>query len=130
MVRRGDVRARCALVGEPRLDGCDGQSYRARWNEAEPDPRSATLEATIKATKQIDTPTMYISGTVDGVNPPEASKDVPTKFSGPFEAILLDGVGHFPPREAPDAVAAALTRHFGHDLAARSRPADAREAGR
>ncbi len=32
-------------------------SYRARWDEAEPDPRSAVLEAKIKATKQIATPT-------------------------------------------------------------------------
>lgn len=54
-----------------------------------------------------------MGGAVDGVNPPEAAKDVPTKFSGPFEAFLLDGVGHFPTREAPDKVAAALIRHFG-----------------
>ena len=87
-------------------------SYRARWDEAEPDPRSADLEAKIKATRQIDTPTIYISGSVDGVNPPEAITAVPKKFSGPFEAILLDGVGHFPPREAPDEVAAALIKHF------------------
>lgn len=87
-------------------------SYRARCDEAEPDPRSAALEARIQATKQIDTPTIYLSGAVDGVNPPEAAEEVPMKFSGPFEAILLDGVGHFPTREAPDIVAAALIRHF------------------
>ncbi len=87
-------------------------SYRARWDEADPDPRSAPLEATIRATARIATPTLYIGGAVDGVNPPEVAKSVPTKFSGPFEAILLDGVGHFPTREAPNDVAAALIRHF------------------
>ncbi len=89
-------------------------SYRARWDEAEPDPRSAALEQRIQATQRIDTPTLYLSGAADGVNPPEAAKDVPAKFSGAFEAILLDGVGHFPTREAPDLVAAALIRHFGN----------------
>ncbi|MCJ2124922.1 alpha/beta fold hydrolase [Methylobacterium sp. J-077] len=87
-------------------------SYQARWDEAEPDPRSAELEAKVKATKTLSTPTLYIQGAVDGVNPPEASKAVPSKFDGPFEFITLDGVGHFAPREAPDAVAAALVRHF------------------
>ena len=88
-------------------------SYRSRWDEAEPDPRSTDLERKIKETKRIATPTIYVSGAVDGVNPPEAAKDVPSKFSGSFEALLLDRVGHFPTREAPDAIAAALIRHFG-----------------
>ena len=87
-------------------------SYRARWDEAESDPRSAVLETTIKSTPRIETPTIYVSGAADGVNPPEATKNVPSKFAGPFEAILLDGVGHFPTREAPDRVAAALIKHF------------------
>jgi pimeloyl-ACP methyl ester carboxylesterase len=87
-------------------------SYQARWDEAEPDPRSAELEVKVKATKTLSTPTLYIQGAVDGVNPPEASKEVPSKFDGPFAFITLDGVGHFAPREAPDAVAAALIRHF------------------
>jgi pimeloyl-ACP methyl ester carboxylesterase len=33
---------------------------------------------------------------------------------------MLDGVGHFPAREAPDAVAAILVRHFGAKRAART----------
>ncbi|WP_200918802.1 alpha/beta hydrolase [Methylobacterium sp. Leaf102] len=87
-------------------------SYQARWDEAEPDPRSAELEAKVKATETLSTPTLYIQGAEDGVNPPEASNDVPPKFSGPFTFVTLDGVGHFSPREAPDAVAAALIRRF------------------
>lgn len=87
-------------------------SYQARWDEAEPDPRSGELEAKVKATKTLSTPTLYIQGAVDGVNPPEASKGVSAKFTGPFEFVTLDGVGHFAPREAPNAVAAALIRHF------------------
>jgi pimeloyl-ACP methyl ester carboxylesterase len=33
-------------------------------------------------------------------------------FTGGYELLTLDGIGHFPPREAPDAVATALIRHF------------------
>ena len=87
-------------------------SYRARWDEAKPDPKSRRLEKKIKVAKTLSLPTLYIQGEVDGVNPPSASKAVPGKFSGPFEYLVLPGVGHFPPREGPDAVAEALIRHF------------------
>lgn len=87
-------------------------SYRARWEEAAPDPRSRRLETGVKATKQIATPTIYFQGAVDGVNPPDASSDIASKFSGPFERIMLPGVGHFPTREAPDIVAERLIVHF------------------
>ena len=87
-------------------------SYRARWDEAAPDPRSAALEGRIKATKQLSLPTVYVQGAVDGVNPPEASQEVPSKFKGPFAFKLLDGVGHFPTREVPATVAAMLIEHF------------------
>lgn len=91
-------------------------SYRARWDEAKPDPRSSDLEQKIRSIKQIDTPTIYIGGVLDGVNPPEAAMAVPSKFSGPFDVVMLDGVGHFAPREAPQAVAAALIGHFKRSL--------------
>ena len=87
-------------------------SYRARWGEAESDPRSAELEAKVKATKQLSTPVLYIQGEVDGVNPPHVSEEISEKFSGPFERRVLPGVGHFPTREAPEVVAEALVRHF------------------
>ena len=87
-------------------------SYQARWDEAKPDPRSRHLEKKIKATRHLALPMLYIQGEVDGVNPPSASKTVTEKFSGPFKFLQLPGVGHFPTREAPDAVAAALIEHF------------------
>ena len=87
-------------------------SYRARWDEAEPDPRSADLEAKVRATKTLSVPTLYVQGAVDGVNPPKASRSVPAKFDGPFAFLSLDGVGHFPTREAPEAVAGALVAHL------------------
>ena len=83
-------------------------SYRARWDEAEPDPRSAWLEDKLKATRQLSLPTLYFQGEADGVNPPDVSEGIAAKFCGPFERVLLPGVGHFPSREAPAAVAAKL----------------------
>ena len=88
-------------------------SYRSRWDEAAPDPRSAWLEDRIKATATLSLPALYIQGEADGVNPPSAAAAVPAKFTGPFEFVQLPGVGHFIQREAPDAVAAAVLRLLG-----------------
>jgi pimeloyl-ACP methyl ester carboxylesterase len=87
-------------------------SYRARWDEAEPDPDCQWLEDRVKATTTLALPTIYIQGAVDGINPPSAAKDVPAKFTGPFEYIELPGVGHFAQRENPEAVAQHLIALF------------------
>ena len=57
-------------------------SYRARWDEAAPDPRSRWLEDKVKATQTLSLPTMYFQGTDDGVNPPSATRNVAGKFDG------------------------------------------------
>jgi len=87
-------------------------SYRARWDEAKPDPSSQWLEDKIKATKTLSLPTVYIQGAVDGVNPPSITKAVPSKFTGPFAFVELADVGHFAQREHPDAVAKHLAQLF------------------
>ena len=94
-------------------------SYRARWDEAEPDPASKWLHDKVNATKSIALPTIYFQGEVDGVNPPRATEKIGEKFTGPFERIVLAGVGHFPTREAPIEVAQRLVRHF-HSAADRT----------
>ncbi len=90
-------------------------SYRARWDEAEPDPRSQWLEDKVKVTATLSVPTIYIQGAEDGVNPPSAAKAVPSKFAGPFAFVTLAGVGHFPQRENPRAVAQHLIQLFTGD---------------
>ncbi len=87
-------------------------SYRARWDEAPPDPRSLWLEETVRGTKTLPHPTIYLQGEQDGVNPPKASEGVGKKFTGPFARHVLAGVGHFPTHEAPAAVADHLIAHF------------------
>ncbi|RSU49599.1 alpha/beta hydrolase [Sphingomonas sp. S-NIH.Pt15_0812] len=92
-------------------------SYRARWDEADPDPRGRWLADAVKATATLALPTLYIQGDRDGVNPPSASEDVRAKFRGPFAKVHLAGVGHFPQREDPAAVARHLVRLFTGDPA-------------
>ena len=93
-------------------------SYRARWDEAEPDPDSRWLEDKVKATKILSLPTLYVQGDVDGVNPPSASKDVPSKFTDAFAFVHMAGVGHFPQRENPNAVSRHLLALLTGDPAA------------
>lgn len=88
-------------------------SYRSRWDEAEPDPNSAWLEARVKATQTLSLPTIYIHGDVDGVNPPATADAVAEKFTGPFERVMIEGVGHFPQRERPAEVARLLISLLG-----------------
>jgi pimeloyl-ACP methyl ester carboxylesterase len=87
-------------------------SYRSRWNEADPDPASLWLEDKVKETTTLTIPAIYFQGELDGVNPPETSENLAQKFVGPFQRIVLPGVGHFPMREVPGAVADRLVDHF------------------
>jgi pimeloyl-ACP methyl ester carboxylesterase len=87
-------------------------SYRSRWDEAAPDPASQWLEDKVKQTETLGLPTLYVQGAVDGVNPPATSEKVHEKFTGEFERIVLAGIGHFPTREAPEAVASRLATFF------------------
>lgn len=99
-------------------------SYRARWDEAEPDPAGRWLADAVKNAKTLSLPTLYIHGDRDGVNPPTTAEDVPGKFTGPFGMVRLDGVGHFPQRENPGAVARHLLHLFTGDPATLSDTVD------
>jgi len=87
-------------------------SYRSRWGEAPLDRRSLRLEAKVKAARRLAVPAIFLQGGADRVSPPAASEKMATKYSGPFERIVLDGVGHFLPREMPNVVTEHLLRHF------------------
>lgn len=86
-------------------------SYRSRWDEETPDPASEWLEQKVKQTKTLSLPAIFFQGDDDGVNPPATSEEVHEKFTGSFERILLQNVGHFPQREDPETVARNL-HHF------------------
>ncbi len=90
-------------------------SYRSRWENAAPDPRSEWLETKVKATTTLSLPMLFIKGDVDGVTRQESFATVPKKFDGPFEMVGLPGVGHFPTREAPAKVADLLIHFLNGD---------------
>jgi pimeloyl-ACP methyl ester carboxylesterase len=54
---------------------------------------------------------IIVQGEADGVSPPDSLDQMHEKFSGPFELVILPDVGHFPQREAPEALATHLL-HF------------------
>lgn len=90
-------------------------SYRSRWENAAPDPQSEWLETKVKATITLSLPAIFIKGDVDGVTLQQSFAPVPKKFDGPFEMVGLPGVGHFPTREAPEAVANLLVPFFAEE---------------
>jgi pimeloyl-ACP methyl ester carboxylesterase len=101
-----------ASFANPDWAAVTNHSYRSRWGEAAFDPRSARIEAKIKAACQLKTPTIFFHGALDGVTPPRTTDKISETFIGPFERIVLDGVGHFPTREAPDLIGKTLAEHF------------------
>jgi len=79
-------------------------SYTVRWGEAEKDPRYRDLDRRAKSAQTISVPTLMIQGGADGVTVPSTTDGKEKYFTGGYERHVLDGVGHFPTREAPNAV--------------------------
>lgn len=87
--------------------------YRTRWCADElTDPDYDRLRADLRAIDVIDVPTLMIQGGADQCDEPELSQGQEKHFSAGYRRLVLDGVGHFPPREAPEAVARALIEHL------------------
>lgn len=86
-------------------------SYRHRWGHAAGDPSYDADETTLNPAPVLEVPTLVLHGGADTVNHPATSAGKERFFSGPYERQVLDGVGHFPQREAAERVAAALL-HF------------------
>ena len=79
-------------------------SYRVRWGLAEVDPSCADLEARLKADPTIHVPTLVLHGGDDPCNDPSTSDGKEGLFGSGYARAVLPGLGHFPQREAADAV--------------------------
>ena len=88
-------------------------SYRGRWREEPRDLRYDGLQARIAAVERLSTPTLMIQGGADGTVLPASTEDKDRYFTGGYRREVLDDVGHFPSREAPDRVAALVLDHLG-----------------
>jgi pimeloyl-ACP methyl ester carboxylesterase len=88
-------------------------AYRSRFLAGEArDPRYDALAERLAQTERLATPTLMIQGGDDRCDEPAGSENQAHYFTGGYERIVLDGVGHFPHREAPDTVAQAIDRHL------------------
>ncbi|MBX6375517.1 MAG: alpha/beta hydrolase [Acetobacteraceae bacterium] len=88
-------------------------SYRHRHRAAPGDPALAPIEARLAQRPLIAVPTICLHGAADGVSPPEDSEGHARHFTGPYERRVLPGVGHFLPREAPEAHVRAILELLG-----------------
>ena len=89
-------------------------AYRARFLTDEPrDARYDHLRAQVAATDRLSVPTLMIQGGSDFCDEPSSSTGLDGWFTGGYRRVVLDGVGHFPHREAPAAVAELVAEHFG-----------------
>lgn len=86
-------------------------SYRSRWGHAELDPRYARLQARFEATTALDVPALLLHGREDRCELAETTDGAGRFFRGGYRRVLLDGAGHFPQREAPEATAEAILGH-------------------
>jgi pimeloyl-ACP methyl ester carboxylesterase len=89
-------------------------AYRSRYlaNEVV-DSRYTELQARLRNTALIKVPTTMVHGALDFCDLPSTSEGKEEHFVSGYQRILLDGIGHFPHREAPDAVAHAALRMLG-----------------
>jgi pimeloyl-ACP methyl ester carboxylesterase len=88
-------------------------SYRVRWGLALSDPSYAAIEAKLGRNPTITVPTLVIHGGADPCNDPATSEGKEALFAAAYERVVLEGVGHFPQREAAPAVAAEILRRLG-----------------
>jgi pimeloyl-ACP methyl ester carboxylesterase len=86
--------------------------YRSRFMSTQVDPAYDELQRQLGLISRLSTPTLLIQGAADTCDDPVSSEDMDQYFTGGYRRILLPRAGHFVPREAPDAVAAAAIEHL------------------
>jgi pimeloyl-ACP methyl ester carboxylesterase len=85
-------------------------SYRHRHGAAPGDPALVPIERQLVGQPIIEVPAIVLHGEGDGVHPPERSEGQENLFSKYYERWLVPQAGHLFPREAPDAVIAAVQK--------------------
>lgn len=87
-------------------------AYRSHFRDDEPhDPRYDELRRRLDATDHVTVPTLMIQGAVDSCDPPALSEGLDGHFDV-YHRLVLEGAGHFPLRERPAEVTAAVLSHL------------------
>jgi pimeloyl-ACP methyl ester carboxylesterase len=84
------------------------QSYRHRYGNAAGDPAYDGSEAKLAKQPAIAVPTIVLHGEADGVGPAAGSAGHAGHFGGSYQRRVIPVAGHFLPREAPEALVAAI----------------------
>jgi pimeloyl-ACP methyl ester carboxylesterase len=88
-------------------------AYRRRWRSDQPsDPALAALHKRLGTIERIGVPALMIQGGADSCDEPATSEGQEQYFPAGYRRVVVDGAGHFPLREAPDAVADAVIDHL------------------
>jgi pimeloyl-ACP methyl ester carboxylesterase len=94
-------------------------AYRTRWMPGEAtDPRYNALAQRIQEIESLAIPTLMLQGAADTCDNQQESEGLDQFFTAGYQRLLLEEVGHFPHREAPDIVAHAVLAHL-HEQAYR-----------
>ena len=88
-------------------------SYRHRHRNAPGDPALKAIEAQLATQPPITVPTIALHGAGSGLGVPEDIDRQAPHFSGRYERRIIPSAGHLLPREAPDAVVAAVEDLLG-----------------
>lgn len=94
-------------------------AYRTRFDPDAPlDPALGSLREVVGASEHVAVPTLLVQGGADDCDPPALSEGLDQHFDR-YQRVVLDSVGHFPHREAPDEVLALVRRHLAETGGAR-----------
>jgi pimeloyl-ACP methyl ester carboxylesterase len=88
-------------------------SYRHRCGTALGAPSLQIIERRLMDQPCISVPTIVLLGETDPLRPPSAVANDSQYFKGFYEQAVVPFAGHFVPREAPDAVCAAVLKLLG-----------------
>ena len=79
--------------------------YQHRWNVGIGSTVYTAQRAALRAARTVDVPTTFLCGDADGCTLPVVSRNVERFYTAGYKSIEFAGVGHFPHREQPTAVA-------------------------
>jgi pimeloyl-ACP methyl ester carboxylesterase len=97
--------------GNPDWTAMTLNAYRSRFLADEPsDVRYDELRRRLDAVDHLSVPTLMLQGGSDFCDPPASSEGLDGHFDA-YRRVILNGVGHFPHREAPDLVADLVRDH-------------------
>jgi pimeloyl-ACP methyl ester carboxylesterase len=79
--------------------------YQHRWNVGIDSIVYKAQQAVLRAARTVDVPTTFVCGDADACCLPAISRNVERFYAAGYERVEFTGVGHFPHREQPNALA-------------------------